>query len=513
GFILTLDLVFTPVIRAPDGIDNTYVFRTALRLLGQVLPSEIVEKILLLAVLTLSGIGAHRLAALTYPKDLEGFGKYIAGALYMVNPYTYSRFMAGQYTVLLGYALLPFFVRGLLRFMAHPSLRHVLFLSGWTILISIVSLHTLGLALLITAIALVVYVWKYRSERAQIAALMRHGLIGIGLVIGASIYWLVPLLRGQGATAEAINQFGFSHQLAFETAGNGWLGKLFNVLKLQGFWAEARGLYVLPKHHVPFTRIIFVIIWALVIIGGTTLWKRKRNFTLIFVMSGAVAAIIATGVFGTWLSAHVPLIAGYREPHKFAGIVALSFAIFAGLGAEAFIRRLKNRNGEMAASTAVGIMMTLPLALTPTMFWGFAGQLQPRHYPAEWFLVNRRLNQDHNDFKVLFLPWHLYMHMPFAGRVIASPANNFFVKPIIASDDPEFCGISPTNPDAAKHQISRQILASASQRSDLGAQLAPFDIKYILLANTSDVQAYDYLDHQQDLQLLEDTPTIKLYRN
>ena len=61
GFILTLDMVFTPNLAMPDTITSSYLFHAGLHVLSLVVPSEIIEKLLLFAVLVLSGLGMHRL--------------------------------------------------------------------------------------------------------------------------------------------------------------------------------------------------------------------------------------------------------------------------------------------------------------------------------------------------------------------------------------------------------------------------------------------------------------------
>ena len=121
GFILTLDMSFTPELRMPEYMSSSYLFHTALHYLNVILPADIIQKILLFSILLLSGLGMHFLVRhIQDAKDKGGefalWGAHVAGAVYMINPFTYSRFMTGQYAVLLGYALLPFFVLSLLRF-------------------------------------------------------------------------------------------------------------------------------------------------------------------------------------------------------------------------------------------------------------------------------------------------------------------------------------------------------------------------------------------------------------
>ncbi|HET8671326.1 MAG TPA: hypothetical protein VFM05_12085, partial [Candidatus Saccharimonadales bacterium] len=204
GYILTLDLVFTPSLRMPSEIGSDYLWYALLHFLDVILPSQLIEKVILVSIPLLASVGMHRLlvhvpmgASLTSRRlNRSGAGKqsfettdskvgsplvsglrevseapskqwvlaiYAASIFYAVNPFTYSRFMAGQYAVLLGYALLPFFALALIRFLTAPSYLHTLKLTGLALVISIISIHTLGDLLLITVVALGVAIWQHKK--------------------------------------------------------------------------------------------------------------------------------------------------------------------------------------------------------------------------------------------------------------------------------------------------------------------------------------------------------------
>src|SRR5690242_10839966 len=63
GFVLTLDMVFTPRLRPPDHVDNTFILYWALHLLNVVLPADAVQKALLMCIFVVAGVGMHRLVA------------------------------------------------------------------------------------------------------------------------------------------------------------------------------------------------------------------------------------------------------------------------------------------------------------------------------------------------------------------------------------------------------------------------------------------------------------------
>lgn len=513
GFILTLDMAFTPELRMPEQMSSSYLFNAALHYLDVLLPADIVQKIMLLSILVTSGLGMHYLVrhiqqAKDGANEFALWGAYIAGFLYMINPYTYSRFMAGQYAVLLGYALLPVFVRALLRFFAVPTLRRSLIASGWLTLVGIVSVHTLGLAAVFMLASLAVFAWRCRKNSTITLNAVGYGLIGIAVFIAASGYWLFPLLDGSSNQGQAIAQFSTSDQAAFQTGGGSVASKLGNVLQLQGFWAEAEGLYLLPQDQLPGWAFIVVLIWILIGAGAVWLWRRQRAIAALFIVSGLAAVVLAITGAGNFAA-----LAGFREPHKFIGLLALAYALFAGMGAITVLAWAKKRRSDIAVSAAVvAVLLTIAL-FTPTMYWGFAGQLSPRHYPDDWYQMNDALNKDLDNFKVLSLPWHLYTHYQFAGRVIVNPSDRFFDKPVIVSNELEFKDASPTFPDTNKTLLSKQILPAANGGQTFARDLNDLGIKYILLAKTYDYTDYAYLDHQPGLKLVNETQNLKLYRN
>ncbi len=243
GYILTLDMIFTPTLRMPVEVNNSYLFYGLLHWLNYVLPSQVIQKLLLFGILVLSGVGAYRLviklsscqvfklagsesesdelSAFNFQLSTAVWGAYFAGIFYMVNPFVYSRFMAGHYLVLLGYALMPFFTIALWRFLdglggdrvegigyrgasgiktrflgalkpgfldglgegrgldkesANPIPYTLYPLVGWAVLISLISIHSIGFMVLLSLVGAVVWSVSRRSLEYS------KRLLGYGLV-------------------------------------------------------------------------------------------------------------------------------------------------------------------------------------------------------------------------------------------------------------------------------------------------------------------------------------------
>jgi hypothetical protein len=534
GYILTLDAVFVPHLPAPDSVTSDYLWQWLLHLLNVVVPSQIIEKAIFVGILLVAAIGAHRLfhglrraARLGAPASSrakqamserrgwrvalrqvqnEPLAPYVAGTLYAVNPFTYDRFMAGQYGVLMGYALLPVAVQVWLRFSSQPGRRELVRVLLVTTGISIVSLPTMGEVLLIALCVLTAAAWRYRRQTARLRQLLLHSLAVAGIFVILSSYWLVPAALGEGRAAQQVHSFTAAHTAAFATAGSNPVAKVFNVLQLQGFWAEPRQLYTLPQDQLPGWGTVRLAVWALVVAGVVTFWRYSRRLAAVFLAMGGTSALLAAGAFAPLLTR-----IGYREPQKFVGLLALTFAVLAAFGAARLFARARQRSDARYMAAASATLLVL-LLFTPTMYWGFAGQLRPRQYPPDWFTANAYLNRQRGDFNTVFLPWHQYMSFDFAGRrIIATPAPRFFDRPIIASNNPELGKIAPPKGEIATR--IGDIVLPGRKPQDLAVQLSPHNVRYVLLAKEYDYRRYGYLEEQKDMRLIRDTPSLRLYEN
>lgn len=498
GFILLIDMVFVPHPPLPDSISHDFLFRAALYLLSFVIPADVLQKILLFTILIMSGAGGYRLSrhVLANTSSLSRWAAYSAGIFYMVNPFTYGRFMAGQYAVLLGYVLLPFFAHALLKLWSHPSRRTLLISVGWVLAISIVSLHTFGAAIILSIVMIITILCQDHS-RQTVRRVAVYAGAGAGLVALFSSYWLIPAFIGKGALSDATAQFGTTDIQAFATDGG-----LLNVLQLKGFWLEAQGLFMPAGDPLPFTGVWQVLLWGIIICGGIAVWKQHQK-RAIFLCLTAFTAIVLTvaSPLSQWFATQ---FIGFREPHKLVMLLTLVYTVCIAFGAKVILERFKK--SRLAVLITV---LILPILTTPAMLWGFWGQLQPTDYPKEWYSLNRTLSQ---DAKVLFLPWHMYMKFSFTNQIIANPADAFFDAKVITSRDPEFADTHAPYGDEQTRKLNAVILRQAPSTTQLGALLTELGITHVLLVKEGRWQEYMYMDKQTDIRLVQETDAFKLYR-
>jgi hypothetical protein len=514
GFVLTLDMVFTPKLPVPHGSSNAFVWQWALHIINFVFPGQVIEKSVIFVILLLCGIGMHRLV-----ETKSQWPRYFAGLFYTINPFTYERWMAGQYLVLFGYALLPFLVKALVSLYSSPSRRNTLRVVLWFTAIALVSVHFLVLGALLAVIMFVVYMLAHPSKENYYRDMWRSGgLIVLGVVVLNS-YWLIGVLNGHSPISQTIDSIGNVDLSAFTTAYNVHAGLFFNVLSMYGFWLERFGRYAMPNHILILWYGGFALIAVLVVSGA---WKLKLQKSLLAV-SLAIAAVIGlvmalgveapfTGSLTRWVITHVPLMKGFREPEKFSALLVLAYAYFAAWGLQGILDWIPAK-AEAAREWICYAALLLPLVYVSTMAFGFVNQLKPVNYPASWYSFNKQLQKDPPTGKLLFLPWHEYMSYDFTPRIIANPAPDFFyTAQVISGTNAQFGGLNDPTPTLTSTFIENQVLAHTNLTT-LGIQLAKLHIQYVLLANGYDVSSYGWLNQQTDLKLVSRQPGLAVYQN
>ncbi|HSE61706.1 MAG TPA: hypothetical protein VLA88_05425 [Candidatus Saccharimonadales bacterium] len=482
------------------------------------------QKMGLIAILVASGIGAERFVTALKPEKATTaawqWAACFAGILYTINPFVYSRFMAGQYRVLLGYALLPFFAAAFVTLMREPGWRKALLASIWLVAISIVSIHTVGLAVLVALVFGVLWFWRHRANTVWRKKAGWSVVMLGGAMLLANSYWLLPALLGHGSTAEAVAGFGSADLAAFATNadGFGWLG---NVLALQGFWADTKSLYIVPMDVYSWWWAPWLGLWLLVLFGVYKSWKVQRGLAIALVALIFIAALLAIGTAGTlakpineFLIHYIPFFAGYREPQKFVALIALAYAYFGAVAVAALAQWAQGHaHNQKRAPFVVLPVFALPFLAAPLMLWGFNGQLQPGLYPAEWYSVNDYLQRVDPQAKVLFLPWHMYMRFDFAGRVIANPADRFFANPIIISSDPEMAGAKSYTSNSDQQALQSSILPAAlAGDKNVAKNLRMLNIRYVIVAKELDYKRYGFLGTQPGFSLVQETASVTVYK-
>lgn len=558
GYVLAFDMVFGPTDPSPR--DLFYGFQAPIqgaRLipqaiisgLGSLIPTWAVQKLVLVAIFLLAGLGAHQL-----PPTRTQASRYFAGILYVVNPFVYARFLAGQWYILLAYAIAPFAIKGFISLLERPGRKTFAATLALTSLVAISS-HILALTLL--AYAFIYAFWSgYRVRgtgygvRGDIPphpvprTLYPWHMAGLAIAfLAINAYWLVPAITAKGTLLEAITERDLEVFAPDATIASPWM----SIATMHGFW---RGGYEYAATLFPPVILVFGVFLWLALYGlfatipgrvqGTgyraqgditpdagprTLYPVPPYVPLALAILAFVGFALATGVTGPFepvtrfLADKVPTFDGFRDSQKFVFLLVLAYVYLGALGIEALAAQLEGRHSalRLASRGVIGLALLAPAAYSFTMFWGFHGYVRAVSYPPEWRAVRNILDADGRDAGVLTLPWDSYIEygwVPNRDNAVRTLARAFFSQPLVY---PERVIRQPgiySQSFGPEQAYVQNLINQANTEESLGAKLVPLGVRYVILAK--DIRGatfYRFLYRQNDLELVLDAPTIALFRN
>jgi hypothetical protein len=451
GFTLSYDMVFVPdppITASTWGMDGSVPRAVpndlVVALLSHVLPADIVQKLLLLAVFVVGAWGASRFLA-SVP------GAAAAGLLYVWNPYVLERLVIGHLGFLLGLAVLPWAVHaavGLREGASGAAGRTAL----WVVVAALTG-STSGV--LVAVSALVVAAWP---GGAQLRAPERLLPVVVPALLANSVWLLPALLRSGGIPADPAGV------AAFAARADTPLGVLPSLLTLGGLWNPAT--WPAERRNAVLAVAALVVVLLALALGGRALLKLGSGAgRAVALLGGAgLALALAASVPGArtlvrWVVDDVPGGGLVRDSQKLLMPLVLVVALAAGHAVERLVRR------PALVSVAVGIV-ALPVLLLPSLGWGAHGRLASVGYPAEWTQVQQLVAAQPGTGDVASFPWGYYRRFPWNGnRVVLDPMPRLLPRVVVVNDDLPLADRTVRGEDPRAARIGA-VLAS-------GAPLAP----------------------------------------
>lgn len=474
GFVLQGDMVFVP--RQPwkgawlglDGAAGRFVPGDAVvSLLTQVVPGDLLQKALLLAIFVVGGVGAGRLV------DRQPAVARAAGiTLYLWNPWVYERLAIGQWGVVVGYAVLPWVVITARAFRDDPR-------AGWPGLVV-----TLGAsavcsppAALMAVLAGACVVAAVRPSRASARRL--GTVLGVGAVV--NLPWIVPALLAPSGTAVAPGQFG-----AFAARAESEAGVLLSVASLGGVWKSS----IVPPERESVAVLLMAGLLTLVALAGLRLHRdpdaaTRRGLLVLATISllvGFLPSLPPVESFLDGAAAVVPPLGLVRDSHRFLGPVALVLLI----GFAAVVGRAWNasRPGRESLRLVAVALVLWPVICLPSLAWGLRGAFAPVEYPQEWADVRSVLGPG----PTVVLPW-TGSYRGFGwndGTAILDPAPRYFPGEVLIDDRI----VLDTQVLASEEPLLRRV-DEALRSADPAASLAGMGIDQVLLEKDNGVDVAD----------------------
>jgi hypothetical protein len=465
GYVLVYDMVFTPrQPLLPDSIGLGSALPRAVpadavvALATEVLPGQVVQKVVLLVAVWAAAYGAARLV----PTG-SLLVRLVAGAAYGWNAYVAERLFIGHWGVLVAYAALPFAVTAGLRLRRGEP-------GAWA-----------PIALAMASAALAPTGGLLVAGAAAAAAGRRRLLPVAGLAAVLNAPWWVPgALHGGGAVSDPAAVASF----AARAEGPG--GVAASLLGLGGIWnadvvpASRQGVLV------PLVAVLLVVGTVAGVRQLATAWGRAPVTALSalaafgLLLAGA-AAIPGVNVALRWLVGEVPGAGMLRDSQKWVAWWALLAAPACAMAAGRLAEAVRDRTGAagtggrgLAPVALLAFTAALPIAVLPDLAWGGAGRLRPVQYPMDWHGVRELLVADPRPGDVLVLPFQPYRRFAWNDeRPQLDPAPRFLprrtlVDDALTVDGRRLSGEDPRADRARRALADRDAPAGRDALADLG---------------------------------------------
>lgn len=472
GLVLAYDLGWSPDPRlTPFVTGSSMVAPRAVPsdafavVLGSLVGAGPAQKLMLLAILVLAALGPVRLL-LSYAR-VGVAATTLAAVVAIWNPFVAERLAIGQWTILLGYALLGWLAHAALSARAPGG--SVLPVLGWLAVAGVGGANTVAMAL---PVALVVLVWP-GSQAAGLARRLRSGVLAVGVALGVSAVWALPGLAGQ-----VVGDPGGA--AVFRPRSDTVLGVFGSLVTGGGMWntaahAAGRG---------PDGLAVVITVLVLVILAAGVRPALRAGLTPVLgagLLALLVVAASATpGIRAAW-DALLVLIPGggvLRDSQK----LLASWVLVIALGAAFALDRLLRSTRVAGLAPVLGVAaVVLPVALQPTLAWGLSGRLAAHRVPADYRELADRLSEAEPGL-VGVLPWNQYRRYPWNGdRVALSLAPRIIDQPVLQND------ALPTRSGAVAGEDTRAaaVTAAIAAGNNPVAALRAEGVRYLVIESDS----------------------------
>ncbi|MFD8104056.1 hypothetical protein ACFV24_31410 [Nocardia fluminea] len=522
GYLLLRDAVSTPRsfltdsalgvgAAAPRAVPQDAL----LAVLSPVIDGGILVKAILIVALWSAGYGAAVLAR-RFVSASTG-AQLVAATLALWNPYVAERLLQGHWSLLAGYAALPWTALAAARIRTATSRTEsgegaaterrfgsAASFGGWAALTA--SFAAAGLT----------------PTGSLLAAVIGLALVGRRAFVPAVALWIVtcaPWLTATalGSGAEPSDPAGVS---AFAARAEPWLGTLGSLAGLGGIW---NGEAVPASRTTPLALIGTLILLGIVACGVRAVWAIGRDGRALLVIAAIAIVLPALGATsgglaaGEWLVVHVPGAGLLRDTQKYVALAMPAYALCAAAAcrtvtgaarrmlahdahaspgtptspgphspphaagqppAEAPVttgNRAAGQIGSRPAAILFIFLLTLPLA---DLAWGVGGAMRPVHYPGGWQQV-----VDHIDAPgdVAVLPAGMFRRFPYSGTApVLDPAPRILPNDVLQTGELRVRGYAVNGEGNRARTVERALLDGAPS-----TELAALGVGWVLIERTT----------------------------
>lgn len=538
GFVLSLDMVFTPSMIPEPNLTLFNIHQYFLRIFAIIFGGELTQKIILLLIFT-------AIPSLFYFSTKKLFDRssatFVGAIFYLFNPFVYERFLAGHWLFLLGYALMPLFFYLVHKYYAEESSNRNLFniILIWLLATLFSKHHFLLFGIIFISFFIFNWIREVKTFRT-LKILTRKSFDGfiVTLTFIAILYFSSKDLP-----------FSSSELLVFASSAKSDLGLIGNLLTFNGFWTEAITFRHIFENNI-LGKIITLIIVASVLFYFLVFgFKRILNFIdrhtkdktidkvnkflniekfnntpnifwqLLFIaFIGFIFSLGSNGFIGevyTLLFEDFPILKGMREPQKFLNLYVFASAIVIVV----FILFANNILGRISKSKIISIVITIIFSLlifvsSYPIIAGANGQLISTTYPKIYSEMEKIISTE-QPARMLYLPTHPYIDTNWNNRRFANPSKSYFNTEVLSYS----LDFSKAFPEC---DIYFELIEAGTKmkscfyfRDDISVfvkTLKVLNVKFIMLENASNFDSYNEFLTTEELEILYEKEDGIIYR-
>ncbi|MFZ2503073.1 MAG: hypothetical protein WAW88_10410 [Nocardioides sp.] len=467
GFVLIGDMVFVPQqpwkaawYGGDGGIPRAVPSDAVVSLLTQVIPGDLLQAAVLVSIPLIAGGG---IVALT--REWPAIATMSATTLYVWNPYVDERFGIGHWALLCGYAALPWVLLAARSAALGEGVGRRM---GWWGLVPALALaagSSPSGGLMALALATITIGWLGGWWR---------GLLALGLGVMVNLPWLVPALIA--VPGSPTDPFGVA---AFAARPDTPWGLFGSLVSMGGIWKTS---VVSPVRGDPVLSLLAVLLSAAGLLGAMVASRSRPRGVLAPLGALALAALGGTWLLSVpmgsgiadWIVTQLPGGGVIRDTQKWLAPWCLLVALGVGEGVRRALPTLRRR--RLVWTTVAGVV--LPILLLPTLGWGRAGDWQPTPYPAEWRVVDARLQADGTQGRVVSLPFTVYRRYAWnEQRAVLDPAPRFFAGQVITDDE---LGVGAGRAVGGESSVAARVRAVRDDPEALAEVLRAEHVRWVL---------------------------------
>ncbi len=340
--------------------------------------------------------------------------RYLFALIYFFNPFVYSRIMVGQLSILISYLLIPVYLYYLFNFFNENFNKKDLIKTIFAF--TIASSFSPQFFIINIVFFVLLSFFHYLSNRTNQTSPKKYIkpiLVFLFFVLLLNTYWLHTIISNP-----IFNKINEKHIDFFAPKLSQNIPAVAKIMGIWGFWRESG--YKTTYSIIPIWLWYFILAVFVVLMLLGYFQTNKYPISKFFYSLWWIGVIFAVGashpytkpLFNFFFNT-IPFFSGFRDSHKFASLIALSYAYLCPIGIEVISKKIRKKFSNTNIRSLVHFTIYLSFIVL-IIFYTFplinlSGQIKPVIYPLSYEKSNNFLLSENIKGYIIYLPWEGYL--------------------------------------------------------------------------------------------------------